>query len=377
MRARVALVLSATSLALGAGLVACVDLFHSTAGILPLCEVDAQADGCAVAEASVDAAEAGSDAAIDFCSWGPDLARANAQHACAWLGACESPMGDNAFGACMVQALLAFDCASNPNHPVQGDVRKRWDCLWRAQSCADIDACVFQGERIACGSSGDYTSCAQDGGDVRIECTDGGTPHGESCALWGQTCASDGAQEVCAGASGSAGLSCTNGVQECIGTALHDCQGSRDVGLDCAGNGAGQCAGFPAGSPQWVACVPLSDAGACTPDASVSCQDGIATSCPAGALETINCQELLGTQGACNPQDAAPPFDWTSACQVVAPAPPCDGDAGESCDPDAGTITSCARGVPFTVSCSDAGLGDCQMLTTDNGSTQRAACTPP
>lgn len=372
MRGRAALVLSATSLALGAGLIACIDLFHSTAGILPLCEVDAQADGCADVQASGDAAEAGTDAPVDFCSWGFYEARANAQHACAWLGACESPMGDNAFGACMVQALLAFDCSSNPDHPVQGNVRGRWDCLRRAQSCAQVDACIFPDGRVACGSSGDYTACA---GDVRIECADGGFPHGESCALWAQRCASDGTQGVCAGAAGAAGVSCS--LEECVGTTLHDCAGSRDIGIDCAGTGAGQCAGFPAGSPQWVACVPLTDAGACAPDASVSCQDGIATSCPAGGLETINCQQLLGTQGACNPQDAAPPFDWTSACRVVPPTPPCDGDAGEACDPDAGTITSCARGAPFTVRCSEQGLGHCQMVATDNGLTRRAACTPP
>ena len=60
-----------------------------------------------------------------------------------------------------VQALLAYDCSANPNHPVRGTARDLWDCLWRAKSCRDVDACIFPGGPApACVSPGDYTAPA-------------------------------------------------------------------------------------------------------------------------------------------------------------------------------------------------------------------------
>ena len=369
MRLSGAICLSIASASLGAGLVACFDLFHSTAGILTGCEIDAQACG----DGSVDA---GADGPTDFCAWSSVEARNHAMYACAWLGACESPMGGNAFGACTFSALLAYNCEANPAHPPRGEERALWDCLWQVHSCGDVDRCVFPRGVTVCGSPGiDYTSCGSANGgvagnrDVRIECTDSGIAHGENCGLRGQTCAASGASGVCAGAAGDAGgLTCnTNG--GCTGTRLHYCVDGGDVGIDCASNGAGACAGFPAPNKvSWVACAAAEDAG-CAPDASAQCTNGFAVSCRSGVIEAIDCTELLQVVDACAPDPLAAPFDWTSPCAVTPPACSADSCSGT-------TLTGCARGAPFTVDCAGQGLGPCRMVT-DLASQTHAACTPP
>src|ERR1700760_2638033 len=98
----------------GAGLVACLDLFHSTHDIETACEIDAARPGCPRPRAVV-------DAGTDFCAWTREEADTNARSACSWLGACETPLGNNAFGPCYFRALMAFDCEANPNHPVRGE----------------------------------------------------------------------------------------------------------------------------------------------------------------------------------------------------------------------------------------------------------------
>ncbi len=359
MRALTLVALGVASMAAGAALTACVDLFHSTAGILDVCELDAAA--CA-------------DGGADLCAVDAGPARQIASRACAWLGACESPLGHNAFGACMVDAVQALDCTVSPGHPARGGTLALWECLAAAQACADVDRCVFPGGVPVCGSAGDFTSCGDVGGvaanaAVRIECTDGGAAHGESCALRGETCATQGTTGTCAGATADGGgLACqTSG---CDGTRLHWCADGGDIGLDCASTGARRCAGFPSTGPaQWVACVPQGDAG-CAPDASASCSGGVATSCPAGVLETVDCAGLLQAgESSCNAGPLAAPFDWTSACTVVPPS--CDTD---SCSGT--TLQGCARGAIFNVDCAQVGLGACQMATTGGGGTH-AACTPP
>jgi hypothetical protein len=376
MRLRVAVAVwfgsAVGSIALGAALVACFDLFHSTSDILPLCLVDGQAPRCGN---SFDAGEG----RTDFCAWSPTQARRNAEHACAWLGACETPMGRNAFGTCMVQALLAYDCSANPDHRSKGTAHDSWDCLWQTKACADVDKCVFpKGPQSCAGGGGNSTACGTaadptaNNFSVRIACGQGGAPSGsrasgENCSLWGQTCAAAGTVAACAGSD--AGLACSQ--DECFGSTLHWCAGGRDVGIDCASNGAQQCGGFPtANSASWVACLAESDAGACEPDASATCSNGTAVSCPSGVLERIDCQDLLGMSNACSPMRLEPPFDWTGPC--IATAAKC---ASDSCD--AGTITGCARGAPFLLDCAAQGLGACQMVTTDITAPPNAACSPP
>src|SRR5580700_684311 len=71
------------------------DLFHST-NFATLCDVNPSAAPCT--DARVDSGLAGTN----FCAWTPTTARANATHACAWLSACELPLGSNDFGPCMI-----------------------------------------------------------------------------------------------------------------------------------------------------------------------------------------------------------------------------------------------------------------------------------
>jgi hypothetical protein len=386
MGVRVAGPLSIVLLCVGVGLGACIDLFHTTGDLRTACQVDASISACMP---ETDGARASSDAGApttDFCSWTPDRARQNAEHACAWLGACETPMGGNAVGSCMFEALLAFNCAANPNHRVKGKTLGRWDCLWRAQSCGEVDRCIFpDGAQLCDRDAGDHTSCGSSIGapvanlDVRVACSDAGIAHGENCALWGQTCASDGMAGVCS--SGPDVLGCAE--YGCFGpsaTQLHWCavDGGR-VGIDCAANGAQQCAAFPtSSSPQWVACTAESDAGAaarCAPDASATCTDaGYAVSCPSGVLEKLDCSSLLSAVNACVQGPLSPPFDWRSACAATSAACSTEACAGKA-------LVGCSRGATFTIDCTrqELGLGPCHMVTvpTLTGTEARPACGRP
>lgn len=291
-------------------------------------------------------------------------------------------MGRNAFGSCVFEALLAYDCAANPNHRVKGKAHDLWDCLWPVKSCADVESCVFPQGPQGCGSAGDYTNCgnAADGMasnvDVRFECIDGGggppfpNAHGENCALWGQTCASSGPLSMCAG---EVGLGCD--ASGCFGSARTELRwcvdgGDIDIGIDCAGNGGRLCGAFPERDASWVACVAESDAGTCAPDASAACANGIAFSCPSGVLEKIDCTGLLGSDAGCAAGKLAPQFNWTSACAVT--QSPCTTD---SCT-DAGALTGCVRGAPWMLDCVAEGLGACRRMKTDTGLATSAACAP-
>jgi hypothetical protein len=343
------LVFVACAVIAAGALVACFDLLHSTSDIRTACEIDPQQDGCAPAarrrDAAADAVAPPGDP--DFCTFSHDEARTHAEHACAFLGACEGPAGNRAFGRCAFRALLAFDCAANPNHPVRGAARATWACLLRAQTCADVDACLFPDAGEACGQPG----------------------AGDPCALWGQTCAGG----TCGGDS-----VCDTGEQtECVDPALHWCVagadgGVNDKGIDCASNGDGHCGGFPTSdAASWAACTPVSEGGSadrCDPQPTASCDGGRAIMCLTGTVESVDCEALLNSAEACSEGPLVPSFDWTSACTL----------AGAACPPDTcdgGTLTSCERGAPFQTDCAKDGLGACRLVTADLGA--RAACGPP
>lgn len=375
MRPAAALLVSLSGLAAGCTLVACFDLFHATDELRTACEIDAAAGGCLCASSHADA-------------------RRLAEHACGWLGACETPMGSNAVGTCMLGAQLAFDCEANPDHRVKGEQADIWACLAAATSCAAVDACIFPEGPPACTAPGDYTACATPsragagtGGvrDVRVECVDGGSArsadggssppppaHGENCALWGRTCSQsdDPTTGVCALSNAK---DCTTNQCAAGGSRIDWCASGTNVGIDCAGWGRQTCAGFPSSSPAWVACLPEGDSvGVCAPTLDVGCSQGVASSCPTGVPEHLDCAALLGTAGgaACHAGVLDPPFDWTSPCRLDPPT--CGADA---CD--GGVAIGCALGAPFSVDCHAAGLGACAMRATDLGANLRAACTPP
>lgn len=388
-RRRVAGLAAAATIAVVAGgaLVACFDLLHSTADVRTACELDASQPGCPRA-----------DGPTDFCAWSADEADRHAAHACAWLGACEAPMGRNAFGPCVFRARMAYDCAANPHHRPRGAELALWDCLQRAPDCAAIDACIFSPSGpVLCGGPGFGTTCstAQGERDIRVACADGSVANptraaGENCTLWGQTCIKrDAGSAECAGQPTDG--PCQNGCES--DNLLHWCgadDGGRaiDQGIDCTGNGAGSCGEFPAGAAAWAACRPDGDGGACVPSGAATCGDGggasassasrassassasRATMCPAGTVETLDCAALLGAPGACAPGALDPPFDWTSPC-ALAPSQ-CTVD---SCD--GGALTSCERGAAFTLDCAGEELGACRMVTAEPGAEPRAACAPP
>ncbi|HXX69385.1 MAG TPA: hypothetical protein VEK07_19525 [Polyangiaceae bacterium] len=361
--------------ALGAcSLPACVDLFHSTSDVRTACEIDAAA--CASDSDTVTAATV----SADLCA-APDLARQNAAHACAWLGACVSPMGNNAFGPCMFQALMTFDCAANPNHVVLGAAREQWACLAQAGSCKEVQECVFPDGFPGCAAP-DTTVCggvSRDGGvgsaAARVECGDSGptTVGAEDCTLWGETCIADAASASCG--ENAAGLVCDGGaVDSCLGTQVSWCGlTGTESGIDCAGNGAGSCRKVTASQAAWVSCVPIADAdaGACSPTLEVICQNGVAQSCPTGVPETLDCGALLGdSAAACNEVLLDPPFDWTSPCDLTPSQ--CDAD---TCD--GSVLTSCARGAAFSVDCASENLGACEIVSTDLQTEQHSACLAP
>jgi hypothetical protein len=342
--------------------VAC-DLFHST-DFATLCDTTPTADACTDGPRP---AEAGPAPPTNFCAWDPATAYGNAQHACAWLSACELPLGNNAFGPCMVSALLAYDCATNPDRPVTGRLHGYWDALWQAASCADVDRAVFPGAGNAdlvppCRNGGGFTSCgvAYDGGDnssVRVECDEAGAPaRGESCLAQGRTCAGGACVASVAGP-------CVTG---CNGTTLDDCDDAGvDRGTSCAVFGAGSCVVTDAGP----ACASTSSS-SCTPTPVVSCSDGgVAEGCPSGTSETVDCNVLTG-MGSCNAGPAVPAWDVSSACFADAAA--C---APDSCKGNGDMLVSCARGAPFSVSCSTFKLGSCVTVMTFDG--PRAACGRP
>jgi hypothetical protein len=357
--------------ALVVGFAACFDLFHSTTDVLSACELDARAAGCAP---EAGAPPAMTDAGTNFCGWSQADARQHAAYACAWLGACETPAGRNAFGACMFEALLAYDCEANPYHRSRGKGHALWDCLWQVKTCAGVDNCVLPAGPQGCGAGAPPTACGSTGdagasnADVRLLCADAGRAYGENCALWGQTCAESDAGATCAG-SADAGSQCS--FRECAGASLTEirwCDDGGDQGIDCASNGAGHCGGFLAGAPPWAACLVEGGAGPCEPNPSATCANGVATSCPTGVLETIDCAALLqadaGADAACHTGALSPLFDWTSPCRLT------ETQCTETCS-DAGIdagVVGCDRGATFSTGCAAQNLGPCREVDTSTGS---------
>jgi hypothetical protein len=353
---------------------ACVDLFHST-NFETLCDVDAAAcpeagSADAAEEAALDGGEP--DGPTDFCSWEGGTALENARRACAWLGACAGPFGENALGPCMVNATLVYDCEAAPSRKAirAGQTHAYWDALWQADSCSDVLQAIQPNKGTMCLNAGESYFACTDGGEVTVACgaSDASTgtspPLGlESCAAAGQTCVAPSAANVCVGpttCAPGAGLACADPVN------LQDCDDAGvDHGMSCAGVGAGKC------SDAGVAACLAVGGQVCTPTTTVTCDGGVAQGCPSGQAESVDCNALLGERAGCNADAGGRPWDVSRACV---------GDINESCGAetdscsDAGAVTGCARGVAFSVTCSEYGLGPCAATNLPGNP---AACTPP
>jgi len=357
MRPR-AIACGAFAFALGASLVACIDLFHGT-DFESACDLDASACGAVDASVGIDATpppqDAGSDAPTDFCQWIPTTAAAYAVHACAWLGACEGALGDDAFAPCMLHAMLAYDCAANPNRPVLGAAHAYWDCLWQVQTCGDVDHCVEpSGTHETCADDdAGYVACDPEAGTLvacAADLANGSPPTAvESCVPLGQTCSPSGVA-TCIGSA----TPCADVGTSCEGTALHDCDpdgGPTDYGVDCASFGSGSCVGSGA-------CGAV-DGGSCTPTTDVTCDGGLAMGCPSGTTEQVDCNAVLGQPSAtttCDETAPGRPWDVSRACSMGT----CQ--TGDSCGTDGKTLLSCTRGASVSIDCTLQGFTRCVSL---------------
>lgn len=354
-----------TGLAAGA---ACVDLFHST-DFPTVCSQDGSIEGCnptTTGDAASDA-EAGPPP-TDFCDWSQTTAETNARHACAWLSACMGPLGDNAFGECMFNARLAYDCAANPNRrPRPGlPMHAYWDCLWKANSCDAVKGCVLPSGDENCKDNFSFTGCAIIGRNTpaRVQCEGTGlATMAASCLATGQTCVRPdlnrsrcGSNEQCK-------------ANACNGTLLETCVDSGVFGVDCANFGAGTC--VEKGSTP--SCTPIDATKPCTISPALSCAGGVVTGCPTGVEERVDCKVLTG--GGCNGNVPGRPDDIARAC--TGPGPDAGGDGGRCFDSCAdGLVHSCAHGTEYKVRCSDLNLGPCIVKKTVQDG-DRATCTPP
>ena len=334
--------------------IACVDLFHST-DFETRCDRDPASCGAA------------GDAArplLEFCAWDPPTARARAIRTCAWLGACEGPLGETAFGRCVVRALSAYDCAFNPDLRPAGTSRALWSCLAQVETCADVDACVFGGAPRECApvAAGSFTACA---GNARVECArpERGRAVGvEPCELEGRKCVRiDDSRSTCAGVAGTA---C--GGESCTGTSAIVCASSAgalvDRGRDCATLGGGSCVNA---ADAGVACSAGETSPPCSGSTQLRCEGATATSCVAQKRVAFDCRSL-GVP--CDTSVATTPSDPVAACAERTDAGRCAG--ADECLGD--RLVSCANGARFEVSCASVGLGPCQKAPND-----LAACTAP
>ena len=396
----------------------CGDLFHETSDIRNACERDASTAGCpgvtpggsssdgSGGSSDVDAGD-GAPREYDFCAMASPTALATAQNACAWLGACESPVGNNRFADCMRHAILAYDCRANPNRPVRSNARAFWGCMQGATDCASVDRCALpsgrrcvngtwlpscvppaQGDAIA-----DASGVADAGGGFdfgpasisRATCANG-LPEGdeaENCAAWGQTCVESDGGARCGSAPG--GGACIASL--CVGGALTDCDDAgRSIGVDCANYGAQTCTASGAGA----ACVAQGGA-ICPSGPEVVCLGEIATGCPSGEIEAVDCTLLVPRSdgGSAMASSAAAPganpmSGGSRACHASGAGSPKPWDVSRACFLDQGcttadacsgaTLTSCVGGVTYSFDCGASPFGGCQVVLTSDADGARARC---
>lgn len=285
------------------------------------------------------------DADVDFCAWDRETAKSHAVAACARLVSCQGGFGDTTAGsptgACIAQALMAYDCTVARVRPVRGATRAYWDCLWRARTCEAIDRCVFGKSAPLC-PSGPNSGCSDN--KVHVSCaSNGAIARGNPCVATGRTCANTAAVGYCTGTSG---LTCAD--TGCEGTQLHACDSGDagvplDRGFDCASFGAETCVDTAVGP----ACRVFSDR-VCTPTKEVTCTGDVARGCPSGLEEEVDCAGLAGT--SCTPTSTGDGWDVSRACGKTQ----CSGDA---CAGD--TLQACVRGSVVPVDCTSLGLKAC------------------
>ncbi len=371
-RARNRLGAAAGLVGVAIGVVACVDLFHTTR-YDNLCDLNPSA--CAVDAATQDQAAPPEDAQQDstqkpfnLCDVpGPSEA---ARTVCAWVGACAGPMGNQAFGTCFIDAIQAYDCNVRPGRPLLGEAAAFWACAYQAamaKSCSDMRRCYMPEREQTCtnGGSTPYVACLNDRSSVgtRFVCpVGGGSPlYLERCQSTGRGCVLEADGARCAPSAAACDPT------RCEGSLLHTC-GPDNVnnGVDCKFFGAGRC------NAAATACTPSDKAAACS-GAGITCQGNVASACVAGRKETLDCGRLglSCVPPADGGSDAGDATDISAACQDELNTP-CGDD---TCD--GSEVVTCARGHQYRLDCSKQGLGGCRVLAIRGEPLNRAQCAPP
>jgi len=342
--------------------VACAELFHSTSDVQSICEADANDPRC------TDAAPP-----VEVCAPDAGVAQQRAMHACAWLAACGHPLGHNKTGECMVDAILAYDCAANPNRKAKGASKEFWGCMQNAKTCSDVRFCIFPDAGGVQCTNGGFLGCSQTTLDpnTRLDCVQPGPGGGENCGTHGQTCSSldpdaSNRNALCVGPQGRA---CT-GSAGCVDGGLSLCDDAGvDLGYSCANVGAGTC--NPSGATP--ACQPESDSGVCSATNDVTCTSGNirAQGCVTLAPESVDCTAISGP-GTCNPIEAGAPGTTPSdACRVM------DGGGCSDDECDAGALVACVRGRSVVIDCAAQGLKSCNPIVTgESDAAGVPACNP-
>ncbi len=343
---------------------ACVDLFHST-NATSLCDLDANAPGC-------EGGTPGEAGRPSLCAPDAGVAQSEALRACGWLSACEHPVGRNAMGACMVDAILAYDCHTNPDRMPRATAAAFWQCMLVVKTCTDVAKCVMPDGLSSC-MNGGFIGCSNGANpNTRFDCVtptpEGGVAAAENCVMAAQTCDSQDRDASNHGALcvGPQGEHCSSSLG-CQGTALSFCDDAGvDHGYDCADLGLGVC---DIGNS---ACTPTPDTDntlTCLSGSSndVTCLGDKAIGCATGKAEQVVCTALSGA-GTCNPIEGGTGTVPSDGCFVAD-----GGCATDTCD-DAG-FTACVRGRSVPIDCNALGLGTCAQIATTEGTFP--ACTPP
>lgn len=362
MKRATALVL-AGSLA-GASVAACVDLFHDTDSLFASADADVpSADGQAGDATTSPTA---------LCTDSSATALQTAEAACAWLGACAAPFGVNEPGACMIEAVRAYDCGFDRSNAPLAERAAFWACMHTAstaRSCDAVRRCVFPTQIRTCQANGDLFACLGPTQPfTRIFCRDSDgleveAPGAENCAAAGGGCVQrDAGDAVCGTVTDppqSDGRTCTK--SSCQGSTLSLC--SADAGveiaqLDCTLSGTGTCGSGTDAGPGCVAIKPTQKNG-CFPDGAVECKGGVAQRCRNGALEEVHCASVgLG----CDAEGAELTYQ---ACR--GPSSDAGSDAGTctpACTAAGRSVRACMQGTIITLDCAAQGLGQCSKQST-------------
>ena len=272
----------------------------------------------------------------------------------------------------MVDAILAYDCAANPNHKPKLTAKAYWSCLDRAKNCGDVQACSLPSGRQLCKGAG-FIGCYnfELNVDSRVQClVSGASFSAENCVARGQTCDSidpdssaGNNNALCVGAKRR---TCT--VSGCNGASLAACDdGGIDHGTDCSLFGEGTCittGAVPSCKPE--------GSSPCAGQMDIQCINGggVAFGCASGFRETVDCTAISGPgPGNCaaiaNP---APGTPVAAACQRAS------GCSVDTCS--AGKLVACVAGRSVPVDCVALGLNPCDdTVATLEGT--RAACRKP